>query len=110
MHLVAMFNSLSVSCIVVSAKHMGNLFFFTFSYHFHDKSVYIIVFLVSARNCSEPGQPDNGSTVENGCSIGKAVYHTCNVGLTLVGANRRVCQANGEWSESLPSCVGKVPR
>ena len=57
--------------------------------------------------CGDPGQPDNGNTIGSSFSIGEAVDHTCDEGFVLVGAMRRVCQPDGQWSDPLPSCVGK---
>jgi len=60
--------------------------------------------------CDDPGEPDNGGTIVGGggLSVGEAVDHTCEDGFVLVGAVRRVCQPDGQWSEPLPSCVGKL--
>jgi len=57
--------------------------------------------------CPNPGQPVNGNTIGSSFSVGDAVVHTCDDGFVLVGAVRRECEPDGDWSEPLPSCIGK---
>ena len=39
--------------------------------------------------------------------VGAEVNYTCNSNFTLVGDERRVCQANGLWTGVDPTCVGR---
>ena len=41
-------------------------------------------------------------------TLGAVVNHTCDDGFVLQGAVERECLSNGDWSEPLPTCVGKI--
>ena len=58
--------------------------------------------------CSDPGQPVNGDTMGDDFSVGAVVNHTCNIGFVLNGASQRECLLGGNWSEPLPTCIGKI--
>ena len=36
---------------------------------------------------------------------GNVVHYSCNVGYTLEGADTATCLMNGNWSETVPSCL-----
>ena len=40
-------------------------------------------------------------------TLGAVVNHTCDEGFVLQGVIERECLLTGEWSEPLPTCVGK---
>lgn len=46
-------------------------------------------------------------TVETpaGTTVNQEATYRCDVGVTLVGESRRVCQADGNWSGTAPQCV-----
>ena len=52
--------------------------------------------------------PENGDTMVTDTTVGEIANHTCNDGFVLRGAIQRECLPNGEWSEPLPMCVGKM--
>ena len=43
-----------------------------------------------------------------GTTFGSRAFYSCNKGFILVGFNRRICQANGEWSGEAPTCERKT--
>lgn len=55
--------------------------------------------------CGDPGTPTNGVKIGSDYSIGAVVKYRCRVSYLLVGSSSRVCQIDGSWSDSLPSCV-----
>jgi len=61
-------------------------------------------------DCGDPGTPQNGGTSVTVTTVGGVVNHTCDDGFVLRGATQRECMPNGEWSEPLPMCVGKMIR
>ncbi|XP_078604620.1 uncharacterized protein LOC144878174 isoform X2 [Branchiostoma floridae x Branchiostoma japonicum] len=54
--------------------------------------------------CSPQSPPTNGG-VSGGNSYGDLATFTCDPGYYLVGVNPLVCQADGTWSDSAPTCV-----
>lgn len=62
-------------------------------------------------SCS-PLDIDNGMVVTQGgdriiFGEGAVATYSCNPNFALMGVERRVCQANGTWSQTDPACVGK---
>ena len=63
-----------------------------------------------AGDCDDPGTPTNGQRSLSSTTYNSVVIYTCDVGYTLQGSNRRTCQSNGQWSGSVPQCIGKSVR
>ena len=61
-----------------------------------------------AVDCGDPGRPENGNTSVVATTEGAVVYHTCFDGYLLCGKMERECLPTGNWSETMPSCVGKT--
>ena len=59
-------------------------------------------------NCPDPGMPANGAREGENFNTGQAVTYSCSAGHKLKGSTIRVCQSDGEWSDTLPSCEGKL--
>ena len=57
--------------------------------------------------CGDPGTPTNGRRTLWSTSYNSVVAYTCDVGYELQGSNTRTCQADGQWSGSLPPCSRK---
>ena len=70
---------------------------------------YLHIFLTTLfpGNCGDPGTPSNGQHTLSSTTLNSVVTYTCDVGYTLQGSNRRTCQSNRQWSESLPRCNRK---
>ena len=62
-------------------------------------------FLSTVTNCSSLSDPPNGHVSYSGS--GTTANYTCDSGYTLNGNGTRVCQTNGTWSGSAPSCECK---
>lgn len=55
--------------------------------------------------CSNPVTPPNGKFVMIGDAVlGNSVTYSCTDGFKLVGSDQRICQADGKWSGTQPSC------
>ena len=65
-----------------------------------------MLFYIAAINCGDPGTPTNGQHSLSSTTYNSVVTYTCDVGYTLQGANSRTCQADGQWSGSVPQCTG----
>ena len=61
----------------------------------------------TAVDCGDPGTVTNGQHAFTTTTYNSVVTFTCNTGYTQPGSNRRTCQANGQWSGSLPRCNRK---
>lgn len=61
----------------------------------------------AARSCGDPGYVVNGRRVGNLFTFPNKVKFECLEGYKLQGLKERYCQANGEWSGTLPACVRK---
>ena len=54
--------------------------------------------------CGILNNPPNGGISATGSTVGSTVAYFCNGGYELFGNTFRVCQLNGQWSGSEPSC------
>jgi len=59
----------------------------------------------TAITCQAPQNIANGVISSTGNTYGKKVTYTCNAGYGASGPNVRVCEENGQWSGSAPTCV-----
>jgi len=62
--------------------------------------------------CSDYGNSvvvSNGVACYNGTSTGAEAVYLCNDGYQLEGEGRRVCQRDGMWNGSVPTCIPAVP-
>lgn len=48
--------------------------------------------------------PTNGSVVSSGTILGSSVKYQCDAGFKLNGPSIRICQTNGSWTDSEPTC------
>ncbi|XP_064386252.1 CUB and sushi domain-containing protein 2-like isoform X2 [Halichondria panicea] len=55
-------------------------------------------------SCGSLDDPINGRVTTTGTTLSNTATYTCNPGYTLSVDQTRVCQANGDWSGSEPSC------
>ena len=58
-------------------------------------------------SCSQPSIA-NGVVSVTGQRSGDTATYTCDSGYELVGSATRTCQADGSWTGSAPTCVGKL--
>ena len=56
-------------------------------------------------DCGVLRNPVNGQVNDtNGTIFGQTATYSCNTGYNLVGNSTRMCQADGLWTGSAPSC------
>lgn len=67
----------------------------------------VILFPFPAITCGHPGNPIFGMTQGNQFNLNDNVRFVCNTGYVLNGAVKSTCQANGQWSNTLPKCRSK---
>ena len=60
--------------------------------------------LITAAECSDLDNPDNGQVFLSGTTIGATASYSCSAGYELIGDRTRTCQSNGQWSGGEPSC------
>ena len=54
--------------------------------------------------CPNPGAPVNGQRIGEVFTYGSRVSWVCDINYQLSGQPGAVCQADGTWSNPLPSC------
>ena len=59
-------------------------------------------------NCGDPGLPPNAARIFSQTTFNSIVMYTCNTNYMLSGEAMRICQADGTWSGSLPTCEGEL--
>lgn len=67
--------------------------------------VYMYVCLFAVVDCGDPGSPNDGINRVFSTTFGSVAHYECDSSFRLVGTGRRICQPNGQWSGSLPSCM-----
>ncbi|KAG2466627.1 SVEP1 protein, partial [Polypterus senegalus] len=55
--------------------------------------------------CTEPPNIEQGYINGNNYSFGSVIAYGCNKGYYIKGEKKRTCEATGEWSGSLPTCL-----
>ena len=66
--------------------------------------VYDLFLVVS---CGDPGKPSNGVVYGNTFTYRSLVVLECDPQYRLVGDLSRICQADGSWSGTQPTCQRK---
>ena len=70
-----------------------------------------ITLATSDIDCGFPDTPKNGQVRSPVSTLYTSrVTYLCHTGYTLQGSNTTTCQANGEWSGSVPLCIGAFRR
>lgn len=54
--------------------------------------------------CGDPGTPENGRRLGDNFTVGAVVFFRCNDDYDLVDSKFRICQENGLWSGTQPTC------
>lgn len=67
-------------------------------------SSHLLLLEMTDRECHELGDPDKGSVILTGRLFADRAIYTCEEGYRLVGVEFRLCQADGSWSATEPSC------
>ena len=68
----------------------------------------LAVYITSpAVDCGVLDDPNNGQVSLDGTTPGSNATYTCDPGFSLIGNMERICQQNGQWSGSEPTCEGQ---
>ena len=60
-------------------------------------------------SCGQLDSPSNGHVdISAGTSFGDVARYSCDTGYTLNGTAERTCQANRQWSGSVPTCESET--
>ena len=59
-------------------------------------------------DCGELDDPDNGQVSLDETTFESIATYTCDPGFILTGNTVRICQENGNWSDSEPTCDGHL--
>ena len=55
-------------------------------------------------DCGLPGDPPHGSVSLTSTTLGSVATYSCATGYTLAGTSKRICQADGAWGATAPTC------
>ena len=69
----------------------------------------VIALHFTAILCASLSSPLNGTVAFDANTIGSQANYSCSESHTLNGTTTRVCQADGQWSGSEPTCEGWSP-
>ena len=65
--------------------------------------------VVIVDGCGPLPPPENGNVDASITTIGSVATYSCNNGFLISGVSQRICQTDGFWSESAPSCsIGTI--
>ena len=64
--------------------------------------------VVIVDSCDPLPPPENGNVDASITTIGSVATYSCNNGFLLSGDSQRICQMNGFWSGSAPTCLGMI--
>ena len=59
-------------------------------------------------NCGDPGILIDGQRTFFGTTYRRVANFFCNDGFNMIGDGLRRCEANGEWTGSVPDCKGRL--
>jgi len=69
-------------------------------------NIYCTLSYLLAVDCGILNQPNGGQVTRDGSSFGSQANYSCSEGYVLNGNTTRVCQGDGQWSGSEPTCEG----
>ena len=73
-----------------------------------NKTSQIFVLVV---NCGDPGDVANGiRKTDDGFTYLSTIKYFCNPGFVLKGSREQVCQEDGKWTGTKPTCISKLFR
>jgi hypothetical protein len=90
-----------MSFLVYKFQHRKCLF--TLSLYSLQSFSHVGVFLL----CPTLAGPANGAVIHTGVLPGATATYTCDMLYELVGNDTRVCDSNGIWTNSAPTCARK---
>lgn len=61
----------------------------------------------SVLDCGLPHLRNGQVDASTGTTYNKSARYTCSIGYDLIGSSTQNCQANGQWSGSIPTCRPK---
>lgn len=61
-------------------------------------------FCCQAISCGHPGIPSQGKVRIGGLTFGESVFFECNDFYEIYGESELTCEADGLWSDEIPSC------
>ena len=99
----------SIQVVVQSFSRCPAILISYTSLYVSDKgNIHFPIILIIAVECNDPGKPSNGEKiVKKGHVYGGSVKFVCDKNYSLVGTDVIYCQANKNWSSSVPRCLGK---
>ncbi|KAB0392570.1 hypothetical protein E2I00_016586, partial [Balaenoptera physalus] len=78
----------------------------TLGYSLRKRACVIYSHVTIAVFCGDPGTPAEGRLSGKSFTYRSEVFFQCRSPFILVGSSRRVCQADGTWSGTQPTCIG----
>ena len=63
---------------------------------------------VEAMTCGNLTAPTNGAVTASGMNLSDTANYSCDTGYSLEGSAWRVCQSNGSWNGTDPTCTSEL--
>ena len=70
------------------------------------RTVKLLLYINLIIDCGSLDHPEHGTVTHssNATSFEVEATYSCGLGYNLVGDTRRICQADGNWSNTEPEC------
>ena len=65
----------------------------------------ILIINIGISRCPDLEVPEFSRKIGDNRTIGSVMYFICNDDYDIDGSNARMCQSNGEWSGTQPTCI-----
>lgn len=70
----------------------------------------LIIIILTVVDCGVLESPLFGEVTVNDTVFESIANYTCQRGYSVNGTSIRLCEGDGQWSDSMPQCIRKIPQ